>query len=341
MNSVQDLVSIVVPVYKVEEYLSKCIESLLGQTYEHIEIILVDDGSPDSCPEICEYYCKKDGRIKVIHQDNGGLAAARNVGLAHAKGEYVAFVDSDDYVGAHYIESLYNAIECCGADISICNYIKVYDDDCANEVINRKYLILDNITCLKDMYHPTRHGMEFVAWGKLYNIRLFDQYHICYPKGKIHEDMYVTYKLIYNAKKIVYTEEVLYFYRQRENSIMSTSFDLRNLDLIEALREACIYFENRNESDLFSMAINDYFQNCIRIYAKLQRYQKKLKTKFPDQETLIKQYRIDIKKNLLRVNLPIEKKMFYTLFGCFPSQQWEKMLCYLKKSYKNKKKSCL
>lgn len=330
MDNDHNLVSIVVPVYKVEKYLNKCIESILNQTYKYIEIILVDDGSPDSCPEICDYYDKKDKRIKVIHQENHGLAAARNVGMTYAKGKYITFIDSDDYVGIHYVESLYNAIVFSDADMSICDYIKV-EDDCGKEAKNATYIVLDNVECLKDIYQPTWHGMEFVAWGKLYNIQLFKKNNICYPEGKIHEDAFVTYKLIYNAKKIVFTKEILYFYRQRENSIMTSHFSLKRLDKIEALRTACLYYEKGKEDVLLSMAANDYFQNCICIYGELEKYQSKLKTKIFEEKRLIKQYRKDIKTILLKVNLPIQKKIVYILFGLFPSKQWSKLIFSIKK----------
>lgn len=330
MDGNQDLVSIVVPVYKVENYLDKCIESILKQTYKCIEIILIDDGSPDSCPEICDYYYKKDKRIKVIHQENRGLAAARNVGVTYAKGKYITFIDSDDYVGIHYIESLYKAIAFGDADMSICDYIKV-EGDGGNEVENGNYIVLDNVACLKGMYKPAWHGMEFVAWGKLYNIQLFKKNNICYPEGKIHEDTFVTYKLIYNAKKIVFTKEILYFYRQRENSIMTSQFSLKRLDKIEALRAACLYYEKYKEDDLLSMAANDYFQNCICIYGEMKKYQRKWKTKVFEEKRIIKQYRKDIKIILLKVNLPIQKKIVYILFGLFPSKQWSKLIFSIKK----------
>lgn len=158
----EELISVVVPIYKVEKFLPTCIESIIRQSYRNLELILVDDGSPDSCPSICEKYKQVDSRIKVIHKKNGGLSDARNAGLKIAKGKWITFIDSDDYVGADFLRVLYTVAVLNEADISICDYSAVLDNNGLEKPETSK-LELSNIKCLESMYHPKIHGMEFVA----------------------------------------------------------------------------------------------------------------------------------------------------------------------------------
>ena len=177
-----DLISIVVPIYKVEKYINKCIESILNQTYKNLEIILVDDGSPDNCGKIADEYAKKDNRIKVIHKKNGGLSDARNAGIDIVKGKYIAFVDSDDYIEKEYIEIMYNAIRTNKVKIVQCGINKVNDDGKVldsygyldNELINSKRIIEEKYT-----KYPISN---VVAWNKLYSTDLFKD--IRYPVRK-------------------------------------------------------------------------------------------------------------------------------------------------------------
>lgn len=154
----ESLISVVVPIYKVEKYLVKCIDSIIEQSYRNIELILVDDGSPDSCPQICEEYRKKDSRIKVIHKQNGGLSDARNAGMEIATGEWITFIDSDDYVGINFLKELYSSAINTKADISICDY-KSVSDDTGQEIKKTSTEVFDNVKCLEEMYHPRTHGM--------------------------------------------------------------------------------------------------------------------------------------------------------------------------------------
>lgn len=244
----EELITVVVPIYRVEKYLVKCIDSIIEQSYKNIELILVDDGSPDKCPQICDEYKNKDSRIKVIHKQNGGLSDARNEGLKIATGEWITFIDSDDYVGINFLEKLYSSATSVGADISICDYQAV-SDDTGIEKEETNIEVFDNVKCLEEMYHPQKHGMEFVAWGKLYRTALFKKNKIEYPVGKIHEDTFTTYKLIYAAPKIVFCNASEYFYRQREASIMTSSFNIKRLAMIDATREAC-HFLRRSEKPI-------------------------------------------------------------------------------------------
>jgi len=218
------LVSVIIPIYKVEPYLIRCLDSILNQTYKNIEIILVDDGSPDNCPQICDEYAAKDNRIIVIHQENGGLSAARNTGLDIAKGEYISFVDSDDWVHLQYIEVLLTSALKENADIIIGNHIRVNNSLIQHEdkYLNIKsYRSLDALNIL--IYKAPDSFV--VSWSKLYKKELFNN--VRFPLKQIHEDEFTTYQLFFYSKKISYTSKTLYYYFQRPDSIMGqkVSFD--------------------------------------------------------------------------------------------------------------------
>lgn len=233
------LVSIVVPVYEVEAYLRRCVESLLGQSYSNIEIILIDDGSLDRSPEICDHYSVEDSRVRVIHRTNGGLSAARNTGLEIANGEYICFVDSDDYVEHDYVSTLLTASIEANADIVACSFWWFYSQE--NKVRSRadtpqrKYTAVDG---LSDIFQIDNGNLNVVAWNKLYKRSLFTENRISYPVGKIHEDNFTTYKLIGFSNTIVFVDKPLYNYVQREGSIVSLPFSLKRLDTLEAYDQA-------------------------------------------------------------------------------------------------------
>ena len=261
------MVSVVVPIYRVEKYLRKCVDSLLQQTYKNIEIILVDDGSPDACPEICDELKKTDDRIVVIHKKNGGLSDARNAGIQIANGTYITFIDSDDYVGIHYIETLVKAIEDGKASVSICDYNNVYDDmgmEREESICN----IFSNKECIEKIYHPICHGMEFVAWGKLYKTSLFKNNEILYPVGKIHEDEYIVADVMWKAQKIacISSEEYIYTY-QRKGSIMNEQQTQSHCDWLEALYlrfQFCSAIESLSELKRETRAV--YFRELNHLF---------------------------------------------------------------------------
>jgi len=225
-------ISVIVPVYKVEPYLRRCVDSILAQTYKDYEIILVDDGSPDSCGQICDEYAKKFENIRVIHKENGGLSSARNAGIdlafAESDSEWLAFIDSDDYIHSKYLEILFNSATQNCARISVCNYIESdgiseIDEKLSDEVTE---FSAENLWLLKRPY-------AVVAVCKLYKKELFDR--IRYPVGKLHEDEFTTHKLLFSCEKIAYNPSELYYYYQNPNSIMGSSWSPRRLDGIEAV----------------------------------------------------------------------------------------------------------
>lgn len=247
LSKTDHLVSIVVPIYKVKKYLSKCVDSIIAQDYKNLEIILVDDGSPDNCPEICDEYAKKDERIRVVHKENGGLSDARNAGIKVATGEYIAFIDSDDYVAENYISMLLYTLKKYDADISACNYIKVYEDTGRQEVEPKtdKELVMTNVEAMKDLFILPSNS-DVVTWNKLYRTSLFTDNNIEFPKGKLHEDNFTTYKLYYYSSKVAFVNVPCYYYLQRKDSIMGQKFNPRRLDVLLALQEIKKFVKKNN-----------------------------------------------------------------------------------------------
>jgi glycosyltransferase involved in cell wall biosynthesis len=214
----KELISIIVPVYQVKDYVEECINSLLNQTYSDIEILLIDDGSTDGSGEICDKYAEKDGRVQVFHQENKGLSAARNKGLDNAKGQYIAFVDSDDVVKASYIEVLYSLIITYSADIAACGYIK--SRQCTQDTVTAATPVTYKITS-QDMlkqWHGKRKQIETIACNKLYKRKVLTHF----PEGKNHEDVYTSHLFVQKAGIIAITDEKLYLYRQRQESITTS-----------------------------------------------------------------------------------------------------------------------
>lgn len=237
-----NLVTVIIPVYNVEAYLKKCIDSVLGQSYKDIEVILVDDGSSDGSYSICKEFSEKDKRVRCYHTKNLGLSNARNVGLDHANGEYIVFVDSDDFVHRNMIETL--LFKADNADLVICNYERVSDAQ----------KVTQDIKCLKDEYWDIKRfwhnyywsGLRVfccVAWNKLYKKKLFDN--VRYPVGKIHEDEYIIGDIVSQCNKIKVISDSLYFYVQRENSIMHKDYR-GNLEEAEAYLSRCKAFQKRD-----------------------------------------------------------------------------------------------
>ena len=243
----QPLISIIVPVYKVEKYLEKCIESILTQTYKNIEVILVDDGSPDNCPAICDRYAVKDNRIRVIHKKNGGLSDARNAGLAVAKGDFISFIDSDDFVSKDFCELLLEASIKEKADMAICNYLVVDEDGNLIQEKNLHLPIKDGCINSQEFIkgYCGKYGWYYViACNKIYKKKLFEN--IKYPIGKQHEDAFVIHHLAKQCNRIACIKKGLYFYVQRKGSIMS-HISIRNMDLGEALIDQYKFAkQNRN-----------------------------------------------------------------------------------------------
>lgn len=230
------MVSVIIPIYNVEAYLRECIDSVVNQTYPNLEIILVDDGSPDNCGAICDEYAQADPRIKVVHQPNLGVAAARNTGLDQVTGEFVSFIDSDDFIASNMIETLLNRLISVNADLAICDVAICNDRDniwsCDSPITDRIFTISEFVE-------------EYQAWqyigpcNKLFRRFLFDQ--IRYPVGYLYEDNAVIHHILGLCKTIVTIPVELYFYRQSPNSIMRSTISIKCTDDLTALADKTQY----------------------------------------------------------------------------------------------------
>ena len=232
----KSLISVIVPVYKVEQLLKRCINSIRNQTYRDLEIILVDDGSPDFCPEICENFAKIDSRIQVIHKKNGGLSDARNVGIEKAKGEYLCFVDSDDYIYSTMIEDMVLEAQKSDVKLVIAN-IKTIDEKGCQVYESEQSPIQNGIFTAEELLPKLYRELGWyyiVAWNKLYHYSLFEK--IRFPVGKVHEDEYIVAQIMWKARRIacIASEKYIYIY-QRKGSIMSTRQVQSQYDWLEAL----------------------------------------------------------------------------------------------------------
>ena len=223
------LISIILPIYNIENYLPKCMESLFAQTYRNLEFIMVDDGSSSKCAKLVDDYLKIDDRVVVYHKENGGLSDARNYGIAHAKGEFMTCVDPDDFVDCDYVEYLYEILKKYKTKMSIAQHRVRYDNGKVKENGTSGDELIETEKCIKRMlYHDV---IDTSAWGKLYHRSLFEN--VKYPKGKLFEDIGTTYLLMMQCEKIAVGYESKYNYVFHNNSIVNGTFNLKKLDLLE------------------------------------------------------------------------------------------------------------
>jgi len=227
MNTIK--ISVIVPIYRIEKYLSKCIDSILCQSFKDFELLLVDDGSPDNCPQICEDYAKKDTRIKVIHKKNEGLLSARKEGLKQAKGTYISYVDGDDWVDNYYLDTLYKLAETNSADLVTTGHFREFNGKI--ETIKPKLAGIYNQEEIKNTIIPNaiytgefcEHGMSTYVWNKLFKKELLTQILFNIPNEIVMgEDAAITYSYLSISKKLVISKIPLYYYRQRHDSIVKS-----------------------------------------------------------------------------------------------------------------------
>lgn len=259
-------ISVIVPIFCVAEYLSACIESIINQTYKNLEIILVNDGSPDSCPKICDSYALKDSRIKVIHKENGGLSDARNAGIKIATGEYIAFIDSDDYITSNFCEILLQTALKNKADIVECDFVQFANGDpiiCEQEHLKDKVL---QYTPEEALSLLMKRIVNQVVWNKLYKKDLIAG--VLFERDRKHEDEFWTYQIIGKAIKIVKIKAFLYYYRQREESIMGQDYSLQRLDGLDAIEQRMLYMKI-NFPNLFHSSFKTFWTASSAHYQNL------------------------------------------------------------------------
>lgn len=295
-----DLISVVVPVYKVEKYLRRCIDSIIFQSYKNIEIILVNDGSPDNCPRICDEYAMKFSNVYVIHQKNRGLSAARNTGIEASKGNYITFIDSDDFINNNMLMELKKNMDDNKSLLSMCSFLEVH----STEVSNHKSLKKKDIKILNDnqaMNMLLNNQKTCVAWGKLYDIKLFDE--VRFPVGKICEDMFVTPVIFRKAKKVIVDAREMYFYNQKGSSITRSNFNYKKLDMVEATylwkQITDKYYPELSEKAHMHY-LTTVINTCIYLAKQNDTYGKSTFKKYVS--TIMKNYEYFMKSNYVRKN---------------------------------------
>ena len=305
----QPAVTVIVPVYKVERYLSRCVDSILDQSFPDFEIILVDDGSPDRCPALCDAYREKDDRVVVIHKPNGGLSSARNAGMRIAKGEYLCFVDSDDYIMPDMIEQLTEAAAGTGAPVSCCSFTS--DEALLDRVLTRQFQVF---TAAEAMREILRDGAICTsAWAKLYERSLFDG--IDFPEGSLYEDYGTTYKLFHRAGRVAFADTKKYYYTYNAAGITKSAFSSGQMDYF-TVSEELEHFARENYPGLEKLVRARETDMAVSLLRKLSCTPER--DRFAREEKgLVKAVRRDV-LGFLFSRYPAAKKLSALALSAFP-----------------------
>lgn len=299
------LVSVIVPVYNVDRYLGRCIKSIMQQSYRNLEIILVDDGSTDKSGTICDTFKETDDRIIVIHKENGGLSDARNAGIKMFTGEYVTFIDSDDYVSPDMISLMLTVLKQSSCQIVQCEFVRGKDDT-YKFTGNGKYKVYNKRNAFEN------RDVHVCVWGKLYEKSLIKGRY--FPIGKINEDEYYTYKCVYESNRTAIMPDALYYYFQRSNSIMHKKKTYLNMDILDAFDERIKYFQDRKEERLVIISRKE---KCIR-EALLYARAKGCIDEKEKREYLKKLFRVEYLK-IKKENFSMRERAFLKVYYYFPS----------------------
>ncbi len=307
-NECKETVSIIVPIYKVEKELPKCIKSIQSQSYPYLEILLIDDASPDRCPLICDEFALCDNRIKVIHKPNGGLSDARNAGIEASTGKYIAFVDSDDFLHPDFILTLLSLCKTNNTPIAAVGYTRYFNKGLQIAPVDNKSNIVSSVDAIRDLFLG-KHSIDVMAWNKLYRADLFAD-DIRFPVGLIHEDVATTYRLLHRAKSISYVGLPYYFYRQRKGSIVNQPFSKKRFDLLEAVAGIEPF-----------VAANPIYRDAYRFYVfynHLTLLHSMLEQKAERKQICaLKDATLQLYEALKRENSPfISRKMQYAMLIC-------------------------
>lgn len=310
-----DLISVIIPVYNVEKYLDTCVESVVGQTYKNLEIILVDDGSTDNCPAMCDTWASRDPRVKVIHKQNGGLSSARNAGLKTARGDFVGFVDSDDVVSADMYEKLFSVLIKNNADIAQCGYFIFSDYSqifAFNSNKSASERVFNSHSAVKSLI--TDGMISVICCSKLYKKKAIKS--VFFEEGVINEDVLWTYQVLAKSDTIAATSEKLYGYFQREGSIMNSAYSERRFDALYALEKRANAVKT-DFPDLFPFAERAYAGGCMYHYQWLCRLEDTAEFRV-FRERLHKMFVTADLKSVFSVT-DLKYKIWYTTFKYFPS----------------------
>lgn len=257
-----DLISLIIPIYKVESYLDRCLESVVNQTYGNLEIILVDDGSPDYSGALADVWSEKDGRVRVIHKSNGGVSSARNLGLQTAEGKYVCLVDSDDYLDPLFVETLYSLLVNNKADIAAIGWQEVSETvPPVHDIFDSSYTeVLDRHEAIRGLFTTGKY--HDYAWNKLYSKKLFSS--VQYPEGRAYEDIGTTYLLLDSCERIAYNPARLYFYYQRADSIITRKDSKANRDIYLMRKQRYLYLKDNYPN--IEIIFRDFFSYGLLLF---------------------------------------------------------------------------
>lgn len=305
------LVSVIVPIYQVEKYLQQCVDSILQQTYRELEIILVDDGSKDASARICDMYAEKDARVQVIHKENGGLSSARNTGLDIATGEYILFIDSDDWIEVDMVDLLLSNLIKENADISACGFKKEYKDAEETVVFSHQYLVLNTEQGIK--YGVMNGYYSIIACNKLVNANLYKG--MRFPLGKTSEDYYVTYQLLVRSRKLVYDSREVYHYRMRKGSIGHTK-RISHEPTVQTRHLLC--FVKRNYPNILDTVLYAYFFTMMIVYNFYINANMRDASRRKRLGLLMSLFAKKYYKQMLSQPLSIKDRMLISIWRCIP-----------------------
>ena len=307
----EELISVIVPVYKVEKYIRKCVDSICGQTYPQLEIILVDDGSPDGCGDICEEYAARDPRVKVIHKKNGGLSDARNAGLDAAHGQYIGFVDGDDYIKPQMYETMLRRLKDTGADLAVCSWLAV--DEQGDPMEERQPPAPD-----RDMLMGREEALgqlmgknlvSFVmAVNRLYRAGVLQG--LRFPVGRIHEDEATAHHIYWRCKKVLFLREPQYYYVQHPGSIMNKTFSLKRLDAAEAFLDRAGFALEKGMEELASFSCRQALDNISEGYQRLDRRDPAVQAKIKE----LRHRAVQFYPRIMASPTSLRGKIVFTLF---------------------------
>ena len=301
-------ISVIVPVYKVEKYLDRCVESIIEQSFTDFELILVDDGSPDKCPEMCDEWALRDNRIKVIHKENGGLSDARNAALDVASGDYISFIDSDDYVSSDFLESMYAAVNKYNCKMAVSNLASLYDDG-----------------SVKDMYSPKKTE-TYVTGEEMYDtlykpdmcIKLFDRSifeDLRFPKGKLYEDCFIYHLILEKLDGLVYVGKTMYYYYIRSDSIMHDKYGIKNTDIVDAVYERAVFLDSHGHHKHADEAYLAMYTRLASAYTLLDRRDPNVIARLSELKRL---FNTCYKRIVTDKHISLKQKTKIRLFRYFP-----------------------
>ncbi len=310
------ILSIIVPIYNTEKYLRKCIDSILAQTLTDFECILVDDGSTDNCPAICDEYAEKDPRIVVIHKPNGGLSDARNAGLDIAQGDYIGFVDSDDFIDSQMYETMYNIAINSVADIveSRCRLVNSLGIPIEETTARPKNISIQKYTKNYLLENFNSHGLNGIVCSNIYRKDIFE--HIRFPVGKIYEDTYIVPEILDAINIVVKISNLYYNYRQLESSIMHAPFSFKSADVIDVYYRLFCFFKNKQIHNQACYALERYINTYSKIYFTIYLKHKEYKKNFKVYKKQALSHMLEITKNPLICRF---KKFTFISMHFFPN----------------------